>query len=195
MQSCFYTGPAGSSESSRAVVLLCTAAMVLSTLGCESMSPPEVEDTALVTDGTSFRLTTGSLRGNLWYRGKIPYSFTNRTGAKVYLTQDCLGNLKVGMQMLEDSEWESMLGVVLVLCEGAPIVIEPDEVYETVLDVAACMVGNCSPKIRLSPNTATPYRIIWFEALSSYDPNQRPRGELIPLEERVSNRFTLQVPR
>ena len=175
--------------------LLCAAAMVLSAPGCESTTPLEVEDTALVTDGTSFRLDTATTRDNLWYSGKIPYSFTNRTGEKVYVTQDCLGSIRVGMQMQEDGEWEGVLGQVLVLCDGPPIVIEPDEVYETALNVTACMVGNCSPKIRLSPNASTPYRIVWFEALSSHDPNQNPHGELIPLEERVSNRFTLQVPR
>lgn len=167
--------------------------MVLSALACES-TIPEVEDTALVTDGTSFRLDTATVRGNLWYRGKIPYSFTNRTGAKVYVTQDCLGSLRLGMQMQENGEWEGILGQVYVLCEGPPIVIEPDEVYETVLDVGACKVGNCAPKIRLSPNASTPYRIVWFEALFSYDFDRNPHGELLPLEERISNRFTLQVP-
>ena len=174
--------------------LLCTAAMAVSSFGCESTTPPEVEDTALVTDGTSFRLDTATVRGNLWYRGEIPYSFTNRTGSSVYVRTDCLGSIDRGLDMHEDGEWKPIMGQVLVLCEGAPIVIEPDEVYRTTLKVAACKVGSCAPKIRLSPNASTPYRIVWYQALFSYDYDANPRGELIPLEERISNRFTLQVP-
>ena len=173
--------------------LLCAAAMVLPAMGCESTTP-EVEDTALVTDGTSFRLDTATVSGNLIYRGEIPYSFTNRTGSSVYVRTDCLGSIHRGLEMHEDGEWESIMGQVLVACEGAPIVIEPDEVYRTTLKVAACKVGSCAPKIRLSPNASTPYRIVWYEALFSYDYDEYPPGELIPLEERVSNRFTLRFP-
>ena len=167
--------------------------MVLSTVGCESTSP-EVEDTALVTDGTSFRLDTASSRGHLWYHGKIPYSFTNRTGSRVYLPTDCLGTFNVGLQVLEDGEWKGALTRYFVLCDGLPIVIEPDEVYQATLNAKGCVVGNCA-RIRLSSTASTPYRIKWYEALSSYDRDEVPRGEPIPLKERISNTFTLQVPR
>jgi len=69
--------------------MLCAAAMALSALACESTSP-EVDDTALVTDGTSFRLDTARWRGHLVYRTEIPYKFTNRTGSRVYIP-NCLG--------------------------------------------------------------------------------------------------------
>ncbi len=168
--------------------------MVLSTVGCESMSPPEVEDTALVTDGTSFRLEEwGSVRGNLWYRADIPYSFTNRTGSKVYLP-NCNGGIHLRLEMEGMiGEWVHVWGPVLLACQGPPIVIEPGEVYRRTLGVIGCLDGNCGPRLVLPPTAATPVRILWEGALSSYDEDERPYGEQIPLEERVSNRFTLQV--
>jgi len=175
--------------------LLCAAALVLPAFGCESTTP-DVEDTALVTDGTSFRLDTAtSPSGHLLYHGQIPYSFTNRTGSKVYIPANCDRKFSIGLQWQTDGEWEGILGQVFRTCGGPPIEIEPDEVYRTTLDVRACLVGNCVPKIRLSPTPTTPHRIVWYEALSSYDPDEDPHGELIPLKDRISNTFTLQVPR
>ena len=91
--------------------LLCAAAMVLSTLGCESTPPPEVEDTALVTDGTSFRLDTVSWRDHLWYRGQVPYSFTNRTGSRVYVFRDCRGTIRRGLLDLPRFHGRLVFGV------------------------------------------------------------------------------------
>jgi len=168
--------------------------MVLATLGCESTSS-EVDSTVLVTDGTSFRLDTLSWHGHLWYYAQIPYSFTNRTGSRVYLPTDCYGNFSVGLQIETDGEWEGAFFRGARLCGAPPTVIEPDEVYHSILDIAACPVGNCGPRIRLPPAPSTPYRIKWNEALSSYNPDEDPHGELIPLKQRLSNTFALRVPR
>ncbi len=171
--------------------LLCAAAIVLSAPGCES-TIPEVEGTALVTDGTSFRLDTENWRGHLWYRAEIPYSFTNRTGSKVYIP-NCEGRFALRLEMQESGEWVHAWSSVYGLCLDAPIVIESGEVWETTLNLAGCVVGRCAPRIRLPPSASTQYRIVWTNALSSFDPVGNPFGELIPLEERVSNRFTLRV--
>ena len=167
--------------------------MVLSTVGCESTTP-EVEDTALVTDGTSFQLGRWTGRGHVWYTTRIPYSFANRTGSKVYLP-NCNGGFSVRLEMQEAGEWVHMWSPILLLCLSPPIVIEPGEVYETTLHVTGCLVGNCLPRLVLPPTESTPIRIVWSGALSSYDSRASPFGELIPLEERVSNSFTLRVSR
>jgi len=172
--------------------LLCASAMVLSTFGCEPMSPPGIEDTALVTDGTSFRLEREVAAGHVWYSTRIPYSFTNRTGSKVYLP-NCRDGFDLSLQMKEAGEWDHIWSPILLDCLSPPIVIEPGEEYETILTVSGCLSGNCAPRLVLPPDPSTPVRILWGRALSSYDPDGPPWGELIPLEERVSNRFTLQV--
>ena len=177
--------------------LLCAAAMVLPTFGCESTTP-EVDDPALVTDGTAFQLVTENSRGHVWYRTEIPYSFTNRTGSTVYIP-NCSGpfwiDFGIALQMEEDGEWGGIWAPFVRLCLSPPIVIEPDEVYHATLSVVGCLVGNCGPRLTLPPTESTPIRIKWTDALSSYDPDADPFGELIPLEERVSNSFTLQLPR
>lgn len=168
---------------------LWAAAMALSTFGCGLLSP-EVEDTALVTDGTSFRLDTTSASGHLWYRGQVPYSFTNRTGSQVYLP-NCRGGLDVRLEMEAADEWVGVWPLDLVICHDPPIVIEPDEVCQTTLHVACTSCSWLPPG--MSPTASTRYRIMWGQALSSYDEDTYPFGELIPLEERVSNPFTFEV--
>ena len=172
--------------------LLCAAAMVASAAGCESTIPAVVEDTALVTDGTSFRIEKMWGGRHTGYGGRIPYSFTNRTGSKVYLT-GCQGQIDVRLEMETAGEWVHIWSPVRLLCRGPPIVIEPDEVYETTLHVLGCLEGKCGPRLVLPSSSSTPIRILWGSALSSYDEDACPFGEPIPLEERVSNRFTLRV--
>ena len=169
--------------------------MVASTVGCESTIPAVVEDTALVTDGTSFRLDKENWRGHVWYRTEIPYSFTNRTGSKVYLL-NCRGDFDIRVQVEEAGYWTHFWSPVLRACLSPPIVIEPGEVYETTVDVVGCTSGgSCGPRLTLPPTASTRYRILWGDARSTYDHDGPPWGEVIPLEERVSNSFTLQVSR
>ena len=165
--------------------------MVLSTFSCES--PTEVGPPAIVTDGTSFRLEKVIAHGHVWYLGRIPYSFTNRTGSTVYVP-NCLGAFDVSLETLEAGGWVYVWSGAIPACRSPPIVIEPDEVYETTLNVGGCTSGgNCSPHLNLSRITSAPVRIVWGTGLSSYDRDRYPPGELIPLEERVSNSFRLEV--
>jgi len=173
--------------------LLCAAAMVLSSFGCEATTPPEVEDTALVTDGTSFPFEKKNSLGHVWYRAEIPYSFTNRTGSNVYLL-NCRGGFAVRLQVEEAGHWAHYWSPVILACLSPPIVIEPDEVYETTVNVVGCTSGgNCAPRLTLPSSASTRYRIMWGDGRSSYDHDGPPWGDLIPLEERVSNSFTLRV--
>jgi len=168
--------------------------MAASTVGCDSTIPAVVEDTALVTHGTSFRIDKEVGGRHTWYRGRIPYSFTNRTGSDVYLP-NCRGGFDVRLEMETAGEWVHIWSPILLACLSAPIVIEPGEVYETTLRVAGCLEGNCGPRLVVPPSSSTPVRILWGNAQSSYGEDGYPSGELIPLEERISNRFTLNVYR
>ncbi len=161
--------------------LLCAAAMVLSTLGCESTTP---EDTALVTDGTSFQFDTTRVSGHLWYGGQVPYSFTNRTGSRVYLS-NCEGDPLAQLAMERAGEWVGIWPPDFAPC-APPIVIEPDEVYQTTLHFAGC--ATCYRLSTPVPTASTRYRIRWYGVRSS-------DGEEIPLGELVSNSFRLEVAR
>lgn len=175
--------------------MLCAAAMVLSAFGCESTAPKVADSTALVTDGTSFRLEKEGGGGHEWYRGRIPYAFTNRTGSMVYLP-NCRGGFDISLEVEEAGRWLHAWSPILLDCLSPPIVIDPDEVYETMLRVGGCASGgNCGPRLDLPRITSAPVRILWRTGLSSYDPDAYPFGELIPPEERVSNSFRLRVSR
>ena len=176
--------------------VLCAAAMVLSSFGCETTVPKAADSTALVTDGASFPLEReGGGGGHEWYRGRIPYTFTNRTGSRVYLP-NCRGGFDISLEVEEAGRWLHAWSPILLDCLSPPIVIEPDEVYETTLRVGGCASGgNCGPRLDLPRITSAPVRILWGTGLSSYDPDAHPSGELIPLEERVSNSFRLHVSR
>jgi len=131
----------------------------------------------------------------MWYEVQIPYSFTNRTGSKVYL-ENCRGSFSIFLQTKEDGEWSYTWSPVLPACLSPPIVIEPGEVYATILDLGGCTSGgSCGPTLDLARVTSAPARIVWGTGLSSYDADRHPFGELIPLEERVSNSFRLEVSR
>lgn len=80
------------------------------------------------------------------------------------------------------------------LCLSPPLVIEPDEVYQDTLRVEGCASGEgCFQRLTPPDTDSTAFRIVWTDALSSYDDGGPPWGDLIPLEERVSNHFTLVV--
>lgn len=149
--------------------LLYAAATLLSASGCES--PTEVRSHALLTDGTSFQLGTF-----------IPYTFMNRTGSTVFLS-NCLGGFTLILEMQRAGEWVNAWSPAQCLMASPDIVIEPDEVYP---DTVWAM--GTPDELIPPPDESTPYRIVWHAGHFS-------SGQRLPLEERVSNPFTLKLPR
>ena len=131
----------------------------------------------------------------MWYKATIPHSFTNRTGSWVYIHDGSCGPSHIHLEMNEGGEdgsdewvpfWDPWFPGG---CGPFFTAIEPGELYQETLHV-----GGGS---RLTqPAASTRFRIVW-RAWSSLD--EHPRfggpigGDLIPLEERVSNHFTLEV--
>lgn len=153
------------------------------------------QDPPIVTDGDSFELTKSEWVGHTWYGTAIPYSFTNRTGSKVYIDRGC-GSRHFQLEVHEDGEWVPYWSPVVCLIGASFTTIEPGEVYQDSALVGGCPSGNCYPRLTL-PDTDSGFRIVWV-AWSSVDENQYGDpipGDPVPLEERVSNRFTLVVAR
>lgn len=160
--------------------LLCAAAFVFATFGCES--PTEVGSHALQTEGTSFRLAKVRLSQGEGHDVRIPYTFTNRTGSAVLLL-NCLGGFSHSLEMQRAGEWvEAWLSAECAM-ESPDIVIEPDEVYSDTVWATGTPDELIPP-----PDESTPYRIRWNAG--HFSP-----GKHLPLEERVSNPFTLALPR
>ncbi|MDE2761450.1 MAG: hypothetical protein OXK74_01525 [Gemmatimonadota bacterium] len=172
--------------------MLCAAVVVAAASGCETIAP-EVQDTAIVTAGNSFQLVRGDDRGHTWYRATIPYSFTNRTGSKVYIDLGC-GHRHHYVEWLVWSEWSGFVSRVDCAIGVGFRAIEPGEVYQDTLRTGGCIEGgSCGPRLTL-PAPSTLFRIVW-DAWSSVGeaPYGDPPGDPVPLEERVSNHFTLKV--
>ncbi|MCE2398336.1 MAG: hypothetical protein J4F34_04725 [Gemmatimonadetes bacterium] len=174
--------------------MLCAVVAVAAALGCETTRPPEVQDTAIVTAGHSFQLTSGPRPGA--YNATIPHSFTNRTGSKVYIDVGCNGGRHIDFEMDEDGsgEWVRFYSQDYCLVEFPFTAIEPGEVYQGTLHVEA---GVCTPGLSCLtlPAASTRFRIVWW-VFSSVDRDQYGDpipGDPIPLEERVSNHFTFEV--
>ena len=163
--------------------LHCAAATVLWASGCES--PTEVGSHALLTDGTHFQLELIRLNQGDTYVGRIPYTFTNRTGSRVLLS-NCGGGFRVGLEMQHAGEWKAVGRSIPPICIVASpeIVIKPDEVYPDTVSAYVSPDALVPP-----PNASTRFRIVWHTGYFAGG------EELIPLEERVSNPFTLALPR
>ncbi len=173
--------------------VLCAAVVAAAASGCETIAP-EVQDTPIVTAGNSFQLVRGVALGHTLYLATIPYSFTNRTGSKVYIDLGC-GDRHHYVEMYERGEWSWFVSRIGCLIGPGFRAIEPGEVYQDTLRVGGCTSGgSCAPRLTL-PSASTPFRIVW-DAWSSLDedPYGNPiPGDPVPLQERVSNHFTLEV--
>ena len=163
--------------------VLCAAATVLWASGCES--PTEVGSHALLTEGTHFQLEWIRLSQGDTYVGRIPYTFTNRTGSTVLLS-NCGGSFRVGLEMRHAGEWKAVGRSIPPTCIVASpeIVIKPDEVHPDTVSAYVSPDALVPP-----PHASTQFRIVWHAGYFAGD------GGRLPLEERVSNPFTLALPR
>lgn len=128
-----------------------------------------------------------------WLRADISYKFTNRTGGPVYLV-NCNRGFVLQLERLTDSGWQRAWSPAQNDCLSPPIVIDPGSTFDHTLKVVAGLPGtNMHPQFDVEDPSGI-YRIVWIDALSSFDAEKRPFGSQIPLEERISNPFRLGTP-
>ena len=174
-----------------------TVAISVAWLGCDTA-------TGITYDGTPL-LQTESLEYELRSDGiglsaEIPYVFTNRTGRPVYIV-NCRGYFLLHLEKEVDGEWTFAWGPGVNACLSDPIVVEANETFIDTISVW----GTPPDRINTGPNFHVDdpdgvYRIVWDDALSSFtedappvqDDVFSPFGPQIPLEWRISNRFTLR---
>lgn len=159
--------------------------------GCNSPSAPrppnELENPAIVTDSSAYTLV--SENGGLGVT--IHYVFTNQTSGPVYV-ENCHGEFSQVLQRWSGSAWVPAWNPALLDCQSAPIVINAGESFSTQLPVWGAPLGaNTGPQWEVA-NPSGWYRLVWGDALSSYDPNAGSAGKLIPLDVRTSNSFELR---
>ena len=128
------------------------------------------------------------------YAAEIPYAYANRSGGPLYLV-NCSGRVTPGLQRRAGEGWGGTWDFETDTCPSPPVVIAAGTTYRDTLwaHVTAHHPHGLLAELDSSGGGGT-YRLILFEVLASYDPEARPHGPVVPLEERVSNAFRLRVP-
>ena len=160
---------------------------------CASPPAPTVardENALFQTD--SLRYTLREVVG-FGYETRITAHFTNLTGATAYFV-NCNGTTMLHLEKLAGEQWTRAWSPVVPLCLSPPITVASGRSYEFRIPLfAAKPDANAEPKFTV-PDIPGVYRIVWSDALSSYDENKQPFGTPLSLEQRVSNSFTLSLP-
>jgi hypothetical protein len=157
---------------------------------------PPTRDTSAIdtTAGPELMRTVGEVtmrREGEWYRAVIPYTYTNRTGDSVYLT-NCNGDVSPSLQRRVDGKWTGWWYPVMNECLSPPVVIAPGAVYRDSLGI---MLGRQDREVyeQLVAARSLEVRLDWQQALTSFSAEKYPFGPQLPLEQRVSNAFTLRI--
>ncbi len=125
----------------------------------------------------------------------IALRYTNRTGTPVYIPT-CHGTVPPAMERLGDGGWARFYAPIWPACRGIPVVVAAGSTYTYVYRVRAGRPGTrFYPAFDLTQLPGT-FRLAWrlYEARTTAGPRVE-RGELLPLEERVSNEFRIARPR
>jgi hypothetical protein len=125
------------------------------------------------------------------FDGAVGVTLTNRTGATLYI-MNCGGSTGVTLEKRVSGQWQGVWSPGVLACLSPPITVSSGGTYRTNIRVSGGF-----PQSNLYPQLATAdvageYRLVWRSVLSSYQ-DPLPFGEPLPLEWRVSNRFTLTV--
>jgi hypothetical protein len=116
-------------------------------------------------------------------------TFTAPPDRAVFLT-NCNGAVPIGLQRRVGERWVNAWVAEINGCMSAPIAVPPGTQHTTKMTVVSRSFEPRSAGQRIEPGT---YRVVWFGALSSFDPGARPHGEELPLEERVSAPIRIDV--
>jgi hypothetical protein len=123
---------------------------------------------------------------------EIPYMFTNPTQSAVYIV-NCNGFTRLALEKRTGDHWVKAWEPVVEACLSEPIVVQPEQAYQAVIHVFGAHPANdMHPKFSVDSVPGV-YRLVWQDVLQTYDPDTYPFGEALPLEQRVSNHFRLDV--
>lgn len=151
--------------------------------------PPTVsrDPTALLqTDTLAYLLA----EDEIGYRTRIPFTFRNETGGPVYLA-NCEGDVRPLLEMDRNGIWFPAWEPYRAECRSRPVVIAEGGTYGDTLALRGARPDSNVMPAFVFPDVEGVYRMVWFQAYATYDTITGQPGELLPLEQRVSNAFVL----
>ena len=163
------------------------SALLLAVAACGA--PPDLPRDAeplLQTSALRYELT----RDDLGYRTTLIYTFRNDTGAPVYLP-NCQGDIRPVLQVQHRGAWFDAWTPFRTACVSDAVVIGAgDSLTDTVAVFGAPAGSNVVPAFAFEDVEGV-YRLLWDRALTRYDGVTVDPTALLPLSQRVSNRFVL----
>ncbi len=168
------------------------AAAVLVACGSEAV-PTEQEGPLERDDNAAFQtdsLRYGLVRTTQEYQGRVEMQYTNRRSDSVYVA-NCGGATAVKLERLVAGQWRTAYEPPVFNCFSQPIVIAPGATRRFTLLIGAGVQGSTvEPRWPYADVEGT-YRVVWGQFLSSYREDRSPKGDALPLDQRLSNRFRL----
>jgi hypothetical protein len=168
------------------------AAAVLVACGGDA-SPTETDgplerdaSAAFQTDSMSY----GLVRTTQEYQGRVEMQYTNRRNDTVYVA-NCGGATAVKLERLVAGQWRTAFEPPVFNCFSQPIVIAPGTTRRFTLLIGAGVQGSAvEPRWPYADVEGT-YRVVWGQFLTTYREDRSPKGDALPLDQRLSNRFRL----
>jgi len=148
---------------------------------------PAVPDAPIRTDRSSYVLTNGPQGPE----ATLVATLRAPAGQTLYIL-NCNGASGLTMQRKKGDEWVWGWVVGMNACMSAPIVVPPGGEHTARLYLHE-RAGAVPEPVGGKLESGT-YRVVWTGVLTSFDPNREGFGAELPLEQRVSAPFTIQVP-
>ncbi|HEX6096403.1 MAG TPA: hypothetical protein VF432_08780 [Thermoanaerobaculia bacterium] len=148
---------------------------------------PAVPAAPIRTDRSSYVLTNGSQGPET----TIVATLRAPADQTLYIL-NCNGASGLTMQRRSGEEWVYSWVISMAACMSPPIVVPPGGEHTGRLALHE-RAGAVPEPVggRLVSGT---YRMVWTGVLTSFDPNTEGFGPELPMEQRVSAPFTIQVP-
>ena len=180
--------------------ILCVGVGAL--LSCGVQDVPELDGSELPgrsgTSGTRSLRTDSSeyaLREeeSVWTT-MIGFSYENSGEDTVYVV-NCNGQVTMNLQKREEGEWQDVWSGETNACLSAPIVIPPGSTYEGELSIRGAEPGTSATSAFSTADLEGDFRLVWHQPVRHYDSRRPGFGEVMPLDERSSNIFSLRQRR
>lgn len=167
---------------------LLSALGAMAALACGGPREPARDaDALLQTSSLRYELH----REELGWRVTVPYTFRNDTGGPVYLP-NCEGDIRPLLQVERNGAWFDAWRPFTVKCQSPPVAIPAGDTLADTLRVFGAPAGSNLVPAFAFEDVEGVYRLLWYQAVSSADEGVVDPDALLPLPQRVSNRFLLE---